>query len=123
VWVGTAIRIFSIDVGNLHTHTDLVVKFPTEMCMSPSRLAVGDFGLPPMQLRGRSHGPAGALHLHASHLMRGLYLVAALTLPALGIHLADRPARTLDAEATQVAAVRLAPPLRTAAISPSPNRR
>ncbi|GJD72065.1 hypothetical protein [Methylobacterium goesingense] len=91
--------------------------------MSPFRLAVADFGLPPMQLSGGSHGPSGAPHLNASYLMRGLYLVTALALPALGIHLAGRPARTPDAEAMQVAAVHFAPPLRTAAISPSPSRR
>lgn len=91
--------------------------------MSPSRLAVGDFDLPAMQLSGVSHGSSGALHLHVSYLMRGLFLGAALALPALGIHLADRSARTPDAEAIQVAAVHSAPPLRTAAIFRSSGRR
>lgn len=64
-----------------------------------------------------------ALHLKVTYLMCGLYLAAAIALPALGIRLADRPARTPDAQAMRVAAVRSAPPLRTATIFQSQSRR
>lgn len=84
--------------------------------MSPLKPAFAESRLPPMQLRRGSVGPSVAPHLHASYLMRGLFLVGALALPALGIQLADRPAQTPNVQAIQVAAVHPTPPLRTAAV-------
>jgi hypothetical protein len=75
--------------------------------------------LPPLQL-GRSTGSVVAPRLHWSFLIRGLFVLAALALPALGIRLADPSVQPAGSGAMQVAAVLPSPPVRMAAtLSPS----
>ncbi|MCJ2033064.1 hypothetical protein [Methylobacterium sp. J-068] len=70
--------------------------------------------LPPLQL-DRPAGSDVALRFHLLFLTRGLLVLAALGLPALGIHLADSAPQPTAAEAMQVAAVLPPSPVRTAA--------
>lgn len=65
--------------------------------MVPLKLDPSEFSLPPLRLDDRPVASlSGVPWLFA---MRGLFVVVALSLPALGIHLSDRSIRTAGAGA------------------------